>query len=80
MSVCREVSDRLSTLEILKASECSSQHLKNAVISRVFEFYGCRNVSRRKDTHYKCRDSVLSVSIPGLQGFRASVSTVSKSV
>ena len=28
MSDCREVSDRLSTLEILKASECSSQHLK----------------------------------------------------
>lgn len=29
------------------------------------------------NTHFKCRDSVLTVSIQGLQGVRASVLTVS---
>ena len=45
---------------------------------RVFEFYGCRNVGRKKDTHYKCIDRVQTVSIQGLQRVRASVLTVLK--
>lgn len=69
---------RLSTFEVESASECSSQHLKNPVISRICEFYGCRNVGRKKDTHYKCIDRVQTVSIQGLQRVRASVLTVLK--
>lgn len=59
------------------ASERSSQHLKNPIISRVCEFYQVQNVGKRGRSHFKCRDSVLTVSIQGLQRVRASVLTVS---
>ena len=77
MSVCREFRDRLPTLAILKAPQRSSQHLTNPVISRVCEVYQVQNVGKGGNTHFKCRDSVLTVSIQGLQGVRASVLTVS---
>lgn len=77
MTILKKSCDRLPTQEIENASECSSRHLKNAVISRICEFYGCRNVGRKKDTHYKCIDGVQIVSIQGLQRVRASVITVS---
>lgn len=77
MAILKKSCDRLPTQEIGNASECSSRHLKNAFISRICEFYGCRNVGRKKDTHYKCRGGALSVSIQGLQRVRAPVLTVS---
>ena len=43
-------------------------------------FMGVEMSVKGKDTHFKYRDSVLTVSIQGLQRVRASVSTVSKAV
>ena len=43
-------------------------------------FMGVEMSVKGKDTHFKFRSGVLSVSIQGLQGFRASVPTVSKPV
>ena len=43
-------------------------------------FMGVEMSVKEKDTHFKYRDSVSTVSIQGLQGFRASASTVSKPV
>ena len=46
--ILKKSHDRLPIEETENALECSSQHLKNPVISRICEFYGCRNVGKRK--------------------------------
>lgn len=40
MSVCRDFRDRLPTLQILKASDCSSQHLKTQSYQGFASFMG----------------------------------------
>lgn len=55
IAILKKSCDRLSTFQILKAPQCSSQHLKNAVISRVCEFYGCRNVGKRERYTFQVR-------------------------
>lgn len=59
------------------ASERSSQHLKTKSYQGFASFIKYKMSVKGEDTHFKCRDSVLTVSIQGLQRVRASVLTVS---
>lgn len=66
IAILKKSRDRLPTQETENASECSSQHLENSVISRFCAFLV------KKYTCFE-RKSVKSVSMQGLQAFRASV-------
>ena len=77
MAILKKSCDKLPTQEIENASECSSQHLKIQSYQGFSSFIKYKMSVKEKDTHFKCRDSVLTVSIQGLQRVRASVLTVS---